>query len=106
MNNKIFSLLAAMSIALSASAQNAGKVTGTIKDGGDQKIIDAASISLLKAKDSSLAKVSLADKDGNFTFENVKEGTYLILATSVGHNKAYSNTFEITAAAPAKQVGT
>ena len=49
---KFFNLLVASSIALCSHAQTntAGKVTGSIKDGGQQKIIDAASVSLLKAK--------------------------------------------------------
>ena len=94
---QFFSLLAAMSIAIGSYAQSGGKVTGSIKDGGNQKIIDAASVSLLKAKDSSLIKVAVTDKDGNFSFENVKEGNYLVLATSIGHSKTYSPAIAITA---------
>ena len=82
--NKFFSLLAAMTIGMSSIAQTGGKVSGSIKDGGNQKIIDAASVSLLKAKDSSLVKVAVTDKAGNFSFENLKEGSYLVLATSIG----------------------
>ena len=66
----LLNLLTAMSISLVSLSQNSGKVLGAIKDGGNQKIIDAASISLLKAKDSSIAKVAIADKglpgSGNF----------------------------------------
>ena len=94
---KFFSLLAAMSIAICSFAQSGGKVTGSIKDGGNQKIIDAASVSLLRVKDSSLVKVAVTDKDGNFSFENVKEGNYLVLATSIGHTKIYSTSFSIAA---------
>ncbi|MEO7305850.1 MAG: outer membrane beta-barrel family protein [Ferruginibacter sp.] len=94
---QFFSLLAAMSIAIGSYAQSGAKVTGSIKDGGNQKIIDAASVSLLKAKDSSLVKVAVTDKDGNFSFENVKEGNYLVLATSIGHSKTYSPAIAITA---------
>jgi iron complex outermembrane receptor protein len=94
--NKFFSLLAATVIVLSTNAQT-GKITGGIKDGGNQKTIDAATISLLSAKDSGLIKIAVADKDGNFAFENVKDGQYLILATAVGHNKMYSNVISLTA---------
>ncbi len=89
-------LLTAMSISIVSLAQNSGKVFGAIKDGGKQKFIDAAPISLLKAKDSSIAKVAITDKEGNFNFENVKVGAYLVLATSVGHSKVYSKSFEIS----------
>ncbi|MBL7700638.1 MAG: TonB-dependent receptor family protein [Ferruginibacter sp.] len=92
---KFFSLLAAAFIGMSSFAQTGGKITGSIKDGGNQKIIDAASVSLLRAKDSSLVKVAVTDKDGNFSFENIKDGSYLVLATSVGHTKTYSTKITI-----------
>jgi hypothetical protein len=105
---KFFNLLVASSIALLSQAQtnNPGKVTGAIKDGGNQKIIDAASVSLLRAKDSSLVKTAVTDKDGNFSIENVKEGTYLVLATSIGHAKTYSNVFVISPSQLNVAVGT
>ncbi len=93
---KFFSLLAAMSIAVCSYAQSGGKVTGSIKDGGNQKIIDAASVSLLNTKDSSLVKTAVADKNGNFTFENLKDGNYLVMATSLGHSRSYSRSFSIS----------
>jgi hypothetical protein len=48
---KFFNLLVVSTIALCSQAQTnpAGKVSGSIKDGGQQKIIDAASVSLLTA---------------------------------------------------------
>ncbi len=93
---QLFSLLAAMSIAVCSYAQSGGKVTGSIKDGGNQKIIDAASVSLLNTKDSSLVKTAVADKNGNFTFENLKDGNYLVMATSLGHSRSYSRSFSIS----------
>ncbi len=103
--NKFFSLLAAMTIGMSSYAQTAGKISGNIKDGGNQKIIDAASVSLLKAKDSSLVKVAVTDNAGNFSFENVKEGNYLVLATSIGHSKSYSQVIGISSTALSANVG-
>jgi len=72
-----------------------GTIKGSITDGGDQKIIDAASVSLFKAKDSSLVKINLTDKDGNFVFEQVPLGKYYLLATSTGHLKTFSPVLEI-----------
>jgi iron complex outermembrane recepter protein len=92
---KLTSLMAGVCIALTSLAQSAGKVTGNIKDGGNQKVIDAATISLLKAKDSALVKATYSEKGGSFQFENVKDGKYLVLATSVGHTKVYSQHFEV-----------
>ena len=102
---KIFSLLAACAIGMSSFAQTGGKISGSIKDGGNQKIIDAASVSLLKTKDSALVKVAVTDKDGNFSFENLKEGSYLVLATSIGHTKTYSSKINITADALSANTG-
>ena len=85
-----------MTMGLASQAQDAGKITGAIKDGGNQKVIDAATISLLKAKDSGIAKVAVTDKAGNFIFENVKSGNYLVMATSLGHSKVYSPLIAIS----------
>ncbi len=102
---QIFSLLAAMSIVLSSQAQTGAKVSGSIKDGGNQKIIDAASVSLLNARDSSLIKTAIADKTGNFSFEHVKSGTFIVLATSVGHSRTYSKAFTLSDTEAAIQLG-
>ncbi|MEO6730068.1 MAG: outer membrane beta-barrel protein [Ferruginibacter sp.] len=102
----LLQLLTAMSISFVSFAQPGGKVSGEIKDGGNQKIIDAASISLLRSKDSSIAKVAITDKQGNFTFENVKTGSYVVLATSIGHSKAYSKIFSISADQNSFNIGT
>jgi iron complex outermembrane receptor protein len=102
---KLFSLLAVLAIGLSSFAQTGGKISGSIKDGGNQKIIDAASVSLLRAKDSGLVKVAVTDKDGNFTFENIKDGSYLVLATSIGHTKTYSSKVRISAETPIANAG-
>jgi hypothetical protein len=81
-----------ISFSFSSNAQTNSRISGKIINGGDQKIIDAATISLLKSKDSTLVKLSLADKDGYFSFDNLKSGNYIIMASSIGHRKVYSNT--------------
>lgn len=101
----LFIMLIAISTSTPCFAQKTGTVSGSIKDGGNQKVIDAASISLLKSKDSSLVKVAVTDKDGNFIFENVKQGSYLVSASSVGHSKVYSGVFSITDEKNAAGVG-
>ncbi len=80
---------------LIAQSTGEGSITGTITDGGDQKIIDAATVSLFKANDSSLVKINLTDKKGNFSFEHVAFGNYYLLATSTGHLKTYSKSLEV-----------
>jgi iron complex outermembrane recepter protein len=83
-------------ISLLANAQTkAGKIAGQVID-GNQKNIEAATIALLRAKDSSTIKFSVANKTGNFEFENVPEGQYLVSISAVGHGKAYSEKIEIS----------
>lgn len=94
---KLFITLTLTAISFCSFAQISGKISGTIKGGGDQKTIDVASISLLRQADSSLIKTSVTDEQGNFVFENVNEGTYLIAASSVGHAKVYSAPINLTA---------
>ncbi|MEP7231841.1 MAG: outer membrane beta-barrel family protein [Ginsengibacter sp.] len=85
---------------LIAQGTGEGSITGTITDGGDQKIIDAATVSLFKANDSSLVKINLTDKKGNFSFEHVAFGNYYLLATSTGHLKTYSRSLEVNSTIP------
>ena len=77
-----------------------GSITGAIKDGNNQKIIDAATVSLFRAKDSGLVKISLANKAGDFAFEQVSFGKYYLMATSTGHLKTYSNVLTVKDATP------
>src|SRR5215217_2671099 len=91
---KIFTMLAVLGISMVSFGQTKGKITGIVQD-GNQKIIEAATISLLRAKDSTIAKVAAADKSGKFEFENISEGKYLVAITAIGHQKGYSPTFEI-----------
>ncbi len=72
-----------------------GEITGKVMDGGNQKIIDAASISLYRAKDSGLVKISLADKKGNFLFENIPADDYFLIATSTGHTQTRSSILHV-----------
>src|SRR5689334_4677961 len=63
-------LLAVTTLSFMSYGQNgSGKVSGKVID-GNTKTIEAATITLLKAKDSSVAKITAANKEGNFAFEN------------------------------------
>lgn len=89
-------LIAIITLSFTTEAQNAtGRVTGSVID-GNTKTIESATITLLRSKDSSVAKISLANKDGNFLFENVVEGKYVVSISAVGHTKGYSESFEIS----------
>jgi len=57
--------------------------------------LKAITISLLNARDSSLIKSVLSDVAGNFLIENINEGKFLISASAVGCNTAYSTSFSM-----------
>jgi hypothetical protein len=61
------------------------------------KTIESATIALLKAKDSLVVKTGTSDKAGNFSFENITEGRYLVSVSAVGYQKAFSQVTELNA---------
>jgi iron complex outermembrane receptor protein len=101
MKTSILSLCLVL-LAFSAMAQNAGKISGTIVK--NEKPADGATISLLRAKDSATVKLSAANNDGVFVFENIPYGNYLLSVTAVGTRKAWSSPIELSSAASTVQV--
>ena len=95
---KMLAVVALSTVSISGFTQtNSGKISGMVKD-GNEKTIEAATISLVKALDSSVVKVSVADKAGNYLFENVDDGKYFVTISAVGHEKGFSETFDINGA--------
>src|SRR5215213_9153240 len=91
-------LILLFSVALTSWGQTkTGRITGQVID-GSQKTIEAATISLLRGKDSSVVKFSVADKKGNYVFENISSGQYLVSVSAVGHAKGFSEKVEISEA--------
>jgi len=91
---KVSILVASFLLVIStAIAQNAGKISGSITS-KNAKAVEGATVSLLRAKDSAMVKLSAANKEGVFAFE-VADGTYVVSVTAVGHQKSYSGIIEI-----------
>ena len=82
---------------LAFSQTKIGKVSGIITD-ESQKPLQSASVSLLRAKDSSLVKTAVTNKEGKYEFESINEGKFLLFVSSVGFQKKYGQSLEITAA--------
>lgn len=98
MNTSIKAITLTMSVlaaALTSSAQNATGVAGQVNQAGN-KPVEFATVTLLKAKDSTLVKGAIADINGHYEFEQVKQGKYLIAAVSIGMTKTYSPVFDVT----------
>jgi hypothetical protein len=105
---KILTLLTVALTTLSFVGQaqiKTGKISGTVID-GSVKTIESATITLLRSKDSSVVKMSVADKTGKYEFDAVPEGKYFVSITAVGHTKGFSETFDITAINPTVSVKT
>jgi hypothetical protein len=93
----LLTLFFALSTAAASFAQTVTtKVKGTVL--GNQSPVEAATVSLLKAKDSSLVKVGVTDKSGTFEIEKSAEGKFLISISAVGYAIFYSEIFSLSAA--------
>lgn len=83
---------------LQATAQNKnGKLSGTIQDASGNPL-PTVTVSLLKAKDSSLVKVAVTSKEGKYELVNIAEGDYFISVTSIGFEKKTSEKISLVAA--------
>ena len=72
-----------------------GKISGQITD-DKSKIVEFASVILLKAKDSTLVKGALSDGSGSFEFEKIPSGEYLVNISQMGYKKFYTPKFSLT----------
>jgi hypothetical protein len=79
----------------SATAQNKiGKVAGIAKS-VDGKLLDGATIGLMRVKDKSLARSAISNKAGQFEIEKIADGQYVIAITAVGYARYTGKPFEI-----------
>ena len=91
---KLFTLSIAFLFSFIIYAQN-GKITGSVKD-ASMKGIHSATVSLLKAKDSSVTKFVATGKDGEYEFLSIADGKYFVSVSSVGYAKVASAPFEVS----------
>ena len=92
---QIFALTIFILAGFFSFAQNSAQISGTISE-DNNKPLPAATVILLNAKDSSLAKTAVTNATGVFRMPGIKPGTYFLSATSVGHTKNTSPKFIIT----------
>ncbi|WP_157547235.1 TonB-dependent receptor [Niabella soli] len=80
-------------IAMQTTA-HAQRISGAVA-GVDHTPLEKASVSLLQARDSATITTTATDKNGLFRFDKIKAGSYLILASSVGHTPVYSSVIKL-----------
>ncbi len=88
----LLAVIGLVSISVAAQAQTA-KINGAVA--GSQKPVEAASVGILRAKDSAIVKMAVTDKTGQFEVEKLAAGKYLVLVQSVGYVKYYSPVFDL-----------
>ncbi len=87
-------LIASLLFISNAETNAQGKISGQITD-DKNKIVEFASVTLLKAKDSTLVKGALSDQNGSFEFEKISSGEYLVNISQMGYKKFYTPKFSL-----------
>ncbi|MGB3162762.1 MAG: carboxypeptidase regulatory-like domain-containing protein, partial [Chitinophagaceae bacterium] len=82
-------------LVLVAATVQAQQITGVVKD-PQGKGLDKTTVSLLKAKDSSVVKLVVTSDKGRYTVSAPQAGSYLVSASYVGFQTAYSQPFELS----------
>lgn len=73
----------------------AGKISGIVLD-DTKKPLDGATVALVTAKDSAVVSNQLADRDGGFAFQNLKDDVYLLKISYIGFKNYRSNNLVIS----------
>lgn len=97
-------LLLTGALSLNAQTQNNTVIKGGVSSG--VKAIEAATISLVNARDSAIIKVEVSNKNGRFEITSGKSGAYLLLVSAVGYEKQYKGPFELNTAGADVDAGT
>ena len=86
----LFTLL----VILTSFGASSQKITGTIKD--DQgKALSGATVTLQRAKDSSVAKIAATNASGRYDFINIQAGKYFVATSYVSYLNKRSSLFEV-----------
>ncbi|MET0636603.1 MAG: TonB-dependent receptor [Chitinophagaceae bacterium] len=80
-------------------AQDGGKLSGTVANQNNSSP-GSVTASLLKAKDSTLLKLTVTNKEGLYEFENLSGGKYIVLLSGVSYRKTYSQVVIISPEQP------
>src|SRR5881392_649496 len=84
----LFFVLSSLSICSSGQAPIKGKVKDLQQD------LPSATV-LLLTPDSSLVKAVATDKSGEFTFENVAPGNYVVSSSVIGYSRFFSRIIPV-----------
>lgn len=89
---KMFSQKTVLWLSLALFSQtifSQNQITGSLRDAAGQPL-PAANVLLLATADSSLVRGGLTDAAGNFTFENVGSGSFVVSFSMIGFERMFS----------------
>ena len=81
-----------------------GIVRGILKDSASKQALHDATVSIIKAADSSLLSFTLSSNSGFFEIKNVPAGAYIVLVSYQGFN-TLRKSFSISDKAPVADLG-
>ncbi len=84
-------LFVALALVQKLTAQN---LHGTVTDEQGQSL-EAVTVALLRAADSSFVKAEVSDRQGQFEFFNTAPGSYRLAATMLGFDRFLGSAFEV-----------
>lgn len=95
--NRVYTLLFLLFTVFSAQADPPGtRVYGFLKN-TDNKVLDAATVTLLHAADKKVAKVGISDHDGLFELPDIQPGAYYVQVSALGHKQQKPDSINIAA---------
>lgn len=100
---RFFAFIIAFFSLTSAFAQQ-GAISGGVADGKGSPL-PYATISLLKAEDSTLSTSVISGKDGKFSLPSPQQGRYLLRFTAIGFMGKTTDVFEVTGIGFSKDFG-
>ena len=80
------------------SYAQSGEISGSVTDSKSGANVEAASVSLLNGKDSSLVTGTETNSEGKFSFKNLPDEVYNIKIDLIGYSKAHIRGIKISAA--------
>jgi outer membrane receptor protein involved in Fe transport len=94
---RIFNIvvLLLMLLATAANAQTTARIWGVVRSEAG-KPLASVTVSLLKQSDSSLVKMDVSDAGGQFEFNDITKGQYLLSFSCIGFAKSHSINFDFT----------
>lgn len=90
----IITIITLLLITAVSYAQQPGSISGKINH--LSKPIASATVSLLKAKDSSLVKVAVSNNEGLYQFEGIAADKFLIKVSAISFQTFFSTAFDLS----------